>query len=378
MKIVVTGTGGLLGWHAAARLHAANCAARYRGEPPPFDLVCLDRAAFNDRRQLAASLSGADAVLHFAGVNRGTENEVREGNPAIARALIEGCREAGSAQHIVYANSTHASGDTVYGASKRIAADILASGPGAFTNVVLPHIFGECARPNYNSVTATLIDNLWSGATPRVDPHGSVRLLHAGEAARLMIGAVTSGACGELAPTGRELLVSQVLDRLRAMHEAYQANRFPDLGDPFDLALFNSYRTAGFARFAARAMTTHLDPRGMLVEAARADGVSQTFVSSTRPGHRRGDHFHIDLVERFLVVHGTATIRVRRVLTDDVQVFHVNGNAPVRIDMPPLHTHHIENTSDADVVTFFWSHRHFDPSAPDTYADPVLREEHQS
>ena len=175
MKIVVTGTGGLLGWHAAARLHAANCAARYRGELPPFDLVCLDRAAFNDRTQLAASLSGADAVLHFAGVNRGTENEVREGNPTIARVLIDGCREAGSAPHIVYANSTHAKGESVYASSKRIAADILASGQGAFTNVVLPHIFGECARPNYNGVTATLIENLWSGATPRVAPHGSVR-----------------------------------------------------------------------------------------------------------------------------------------------------------------------------------------------------------
>ena len=42
--------------------------------------------------------------------------------------------------------------------------------------------------------------------------------------------------------------------------------------------------------------------------------------------------------------------------------------------MPPLHTNHIDNDSDRDVVTFFWSHRLFDPANPDTFADPVLPE----
>jgi UDP-2-acetamido-2,6-beta-L-arabino-hexul-4-ose reductase len=58
-------------------------------------------------------------------------------------------------------------------------------------------------------------------------------------------------------------------------------------------------------------------------------------------------------------------------LTDEVHEFAVNGKTPVAIDMPPMHTHHIENTGDSELVTFFWSHRIFDPSRPDTFADPV-------
>ena len=66
MKIVVTGAGGLLGWHASARIHAINCAAMHKGKPKPHELVALNRNTFNDDEKLYAGLVGADAVLHFA------------------------------------------------------------------------------------------------------------------------------------------------------------------------------------------------------------------------------------------------------------------------------------------------------------------------
>ena len=53
MKIAVTGAQGLLGWHASARIHALNCAARYRGEDPPHELVQIDHAAFADSKTLS-------------------------------------------------------------------------------------------------------------------------------------------------------------------------------------------------------------------------------------------------------------------------------------------------------------------------------------
>lgn len=374
MKIVVTGARGLLGWHSAARLHAANCAARYRGEVPPYRLELLDRARFGDPSRLAEAVAGADAILHFAGVNRGRDAEVAEGNPGIARALVAACRAADVQPHIVYANSTHSRSDSLYGVSKRTAGEILAELEGGYTDLVLPHIFGECARPHYNNVTATLIDALWSGQTPEINPEGRVELLHAGAAADLAIKAALDGQSGTVAPEGKAMSIAELFERLRAFHASYGDDIFPDLRDPFDLALFNSYRTAGYPRHYPKPMRPHRDARGMLFESSRALAGSQSFVSSTVPGQRRGDHFHTDLVERFLVVRGKATIRIRKVLTDEVHSFAVDGNQPVAIDMPPLHTHHIENDSDGEVMTYFWAHRLFDPANPDTFADPVFSE----
>ena len=58
MKVGVTGARGLVGWHAHARLHAANCAARFRGDPVPFEIVPLGHADFDDDLLLAAALKG--------------------------------------------------------------------------------------------------------------------------------------------------------------------------------------------------------------------------------------------------------------------------------------------------------------------------------
>jgi UDP-2-acetamido-2,6-beta-L-arabino-hexul-4-ose reductase len=371
-KIVVTGAAGLVGWHCAARLHAANCAARYRGETEPYELALLTHEGFADDKMRDAAIHGAAAVLHFAGINRGEPDDVEAGNPAIAEALADSLLRTRTKAHIVYANSTHAAFDSPYGRSKKRAADILADVGNGFSNLILPHVFGECARPNYNNVTATLIDQIWAGQAPTINPAGEVCLLHAGKAANLAIKASLNGVSETIEPEGRPMSIIDLYDRLVAYHHAYCANIFPDLTDPFDLALFNAYRAGGYpARYPIRLKQIN-DARGTLFESAKATAGSQTFLSTTAPGMTRGDHFHIDLVERFVVVSGRATIRVRKVLTDEVHSFSVSGEEPVAIDMPPLHTHHIVNDSGRDVVTFFWSHRLFDPSNPDTYADPVL------
>lgn len=374
MRIVVTGAAGLLGWHAKVRLHARNCAARFKGEADPFDLVQLDHAAFADPARLRAAVSGADAVLHFAGVNRAPDDEVEPANPAIAEALISACRAAGAAPHIVYANSTHAAADTPYGRGKRRAGDVLSGGKGRYTNLILPHIFGEGARPDYNNVTATFIDRVIRGETPQVDPKGVVRLLHAGAAAQAAIDAVMEQKTGDRSPAALPVAVPALLDKLKVFHAGYEANVYPDLADPFDLALFNSYRAALYPSGFPRPLKLNKDARGTLFEAVKGGGGGQTFLSWTEPGVTRGNHFHLSKVERFLVLEGEAVIRIRRVLGGPVWQYRVSGGEPAPVDMPTMHTHSIENVGQGRLLTLFWTHDLFDPAAPDTYADPVLLE----
>lgn len=373
MRIVITGAAGLLGRHAHVRLHAAVCAARYRREPPPFEVVGLDRAAFSDDATLHAALAGADAVLHFAGVNRGTEAEVEAANPAIARRLVQACATVGARPHIVHANSTHAASDTPYGRSKRIAGEVLGDFASCYTDLVLAHVFGEGARPFYNNVTGTLVHQLLAGQEPEINPGGVVRLLHAGAAAQAAIDAARSGSCGRIEPETRTMSVPELYERLHGFHEGYRANVFPDLSDTFDRQLFNSYRAATYPDGWPRPLRLNADARGVLYEAVKGGGGGQTFLSTTRPGVTRGNHFHLEKVERFLVVKGEAVIRIRRVLYRDVWEFRVSSDSPAPVDMPTLCTHSIENVGSAELLTLFWTHDVFDAASPDTYADEVLQ-----
>lgn len=375
MKIVITGVKGLIGWHAHARLHAVNCAAIFKGDPAPYEIVALGRKEFEADETLSNALAGCDAILHFAGVNRATDGDVdiEAANPAIAQRLATAIDAAQISPRIVYANSTHATSDTPYGRSKRVAGEVLDAATPHYVNLVLPHIFGECARPFYNNVTATLIHQIIHDEETTVNPDGQVQLLHAGAAAQIAIDAVTQKMSGTLTPDGHPMGIPALLEKLQGFHNSYLNNIYPDLTDPFDLALFNSYRAASYPDSWPRKLTLHTDPRGTLFEAVKGGGGGQTFLSTTVPGVTRGDHFHLAKVERFLVIGGDAIIRMRKVLSDEVWEFKVSGDAPSPVDMPTLHTHSIENVGDTPLLTLFWTHDLFDPQNPDTFADKVLK-----
>lgn len=369
-RVAVTGAGGLIGHHVRVRMHAANCAARHRGEAPPFKPVPLDRAAFGDDARLREALAGADLVIHLAGINRADDAELEDGNAALARRLAEAL--GSGTPHLVYANSLHAAGDSPYGRGKRRAGEILGDWAGRagadYTNLTLPHIFGEGGRPFYNNVTGTFCHQAAHGEAPEIGD-GEVELLHAGAAAETLLSPGTTRA------EGRRMTVRALWDRIEGCHALYAAGIFPDVADPFDLALFNTYRAHLHPDGFPRRLTVHEDPRGSLFEAAKGGGGGQTFLSRTRPGVTRGDHFHLSKVERFLVIEGEATIRVRPVLSGDVWSCTVSGRAPAAVDMPTLHTHSIENTGPGPLITLFWANAIFDPADPDTYADPVLGRE---
>ncbi len=373
MKIVVTGAGGLIGWHCAARLHAANAAAQFRGDDPPYSIVLLDHADFDNDGTLASAVDRVDAILHFAGVNRGPEESVEKGNPAVADRLRRFCAEANARPHVVYSNSTHAASDTPYGRSKRIAGEILSEMSDVYTDLVLPHIFGEGARPRYNNVTATFIEAVIEGTSPDVDPEGKVMLLHAGAASQAAIDAVDNRHSGTIQPDARETPVTELLELLQGFHAAYMANIFPDLSDQFTLELFNTYRAALYPDRFPLGLKLNSDARGTLFEAVKGGGGGQTFFSTTKPGVTRGDHFHLGKVERFLVVQGEAMIRIRKVLSDEVWEYRVSGENPAPVDMPTLHTHSIENIGNDELLTLFWTHDLFNPMSPDTFADKVLQ-----
>lgn len=371
-RIVITGAQGLIGWHACVLLHAHNCAAKYNGGELLYDIVRVDHTKFNDDHALTNAVENADAILHFAGVNRGTDQDIAVENPKIASRLIEFCTRVGANPHIVYANSVHSSKDTIYGNSKRKAGEVLDNFTSRYTDLILPHVFGECARPFYNSVTATFIQQIVAGKEVSVDPEGHVQLLYAGDAVRFAMTAVSSNAVGQIQPPFYPISVSGLFEKLRGFHEDYQANVFPDLSDAFDLALFNTYRAATYPDQWPRRLQINADKRGKLFEAFKGGGGGQTFVSTTKCGVTRGNHFHLGKVERFLVIRGDAIIRIRKVLSDQIWEYRVSGVEPTPVDIPTLHTHSIENIGDDELVTLFWTHDLFDPMNPDTFADEVL------
>jgi UDP-2-acetamido-2,6-beta-L-arabino-hexul-4-ose reductase len=120
-----------------------------------------------------------------------------------------------------------------------------------------------------------------------------------------------------------------------------------------------------------RELKKHEDDRGWLIETVKADSGGQCFISTTKSGVTRGNHFHRRKVERFIVLQGNAQIKIRKLFTDEVIVYEIDGETPVFIDMPTLHTHSITNVGETELITMFWTDEIYDPESSDTYFEEV-------
>ncbi|ADG73671.1 NAD-dependent epimerase/dehydratase [Cellulomonas flavigena DSM 20109] len=361
MRVVLTGAHGFLGWHTRVLLSALG---------HEVDAVGRDGWA-----TLPAALQRADGVIHIAGVNRGPDDEVEQGNIRLATTLAEALRSTAKPVPVVYANSVQADNGTPYGRGKAEAARILTAATSergaVLRDVLLPNLFGEHGRPGYNSFVATFVDHVLHGRAPEVVDR-EIELLHVQAAARVLVDEFTADTAGQVHPAGTATSVSFVLETLQQLEAVYRNGDMPDLTTPLVRDLFNTLRAASFPERAPIPLSPRTDDRGSLVEVVRSHGgQGQAFTSTTKPGITRGEHFHLRKVERFVVINGCARISLRRVFHSDVVSFDVNGDEPVAIDMPIGWAHNITNIGDSELTTLFWTNELFDPASPDTWPETV-------
>ena len=166
--------------------------------------------------------------------------------------------------------------------------------------------------------------------------------------------------------------VSELLDKLQGYYETYVVNGiFPALDDWFEVCLFNTFRSYLPKEHFPVKYLKHSDQRGIYVETMKFNSRGQVSFSTTLPGITRGNHFHTRKVERFAVIKGKASIKLRKYSMDEIIEYILDGEEPAYVDMPIWFTHNITNIGDKELLTMFWINEVYDPNDPDTYYEPV-------
>ncbi|HOJ04275.1 MAG TPA: NAD-dependent epimerase/dehydratase family protein [Bacteroidota bacterium] len=369
----ITGATGFIGYFV--RTHAAL-------RPGLRCVLCQDEW-FEDSHAMDAFVQQCDSILHLAAMNRtdGDPEDIYRTNMRLVYTLRDALQRNPGPNHILFSSSTQESRDNPYGRSKREGGRVLqdwAKSAGARCSLLtIPNVFGPFCRPFYNSVVATFCHQLVHGEQPRIDIDAEIPLIYVVDLAESILNAVQQtherDGLVEFRPERRS--VSWLLRELQSFSAAYlDEGRVPSFASPFDTALFNTFRSyipSDRRRFEPPMRS---DARGYLVEILKSLSGGQIFFSRTLPGVTRGNHFHTRKVERFCVVEGQASIRLRRTGTATCDEYHVTGSRPVFIDMPVYYTHSIENTGSSALLTLFWSNEIYNPDDADTHIDPVVQE----
>jgi UDP-2-acetamido-2,6-beta-L-arabino-hexul-4-ose reductase len=342
-------------------------------------VVLCGRDEFASPAALADFVIQCDTIVHLAGMNRGNEREIYETNSSLVDRLVDCLAAGGKSPHVVFASSTQRVRSSAYGRSKKYGEDKLRQWAvqcdARLTNLIIPNVFGPGCRPYHNSVVATFCHQLSHDQRPVVIDDQEIELVWVNDLAEAICQIIRDRRTGvrEAGVAGSaKITVSQLLDKLQAIHQSYfESNIVPDLSNPFDANLYTTFLSHIDLDDHRHRPQLRTDERGQLFEILRLAGGGQIFFATTKPGVIRGNHFHSRKVEWFCVVRGEAVIRLRRVGDSRVREFRVSSSSPEFISIPALHTHQIENVGSEDLLTMFWCNEIFQPADPDTFQEKV-------
>lgn len=370
IRIGITGQYGFVGYHLYQTIKYCT----------DFQIVNFEKAYFTHEAGLDAFVSKCNVIIHLAAMNRHMDAQViYDTNVSLVQKLIEALKRTNSKPHVLMSSSIQEDRDNLYGKSKKYGRELLeswAKDVGAkFTGLLIPNVFGPFCLPNYNSVVATFCHQITRGIHPKIEIDGDLKLIYVDDLVDEILGLVNESSSTTkitIAHT-QEVKVSEILNLLQGFEAKYHQNsEIPSFATKFELDLFNTYRTYfEFKTLYPKKFKKNTDPRGVFIELIRLNQGGQVSFSTTIPGITRGNHFHTKKIERFAVIKGKALIQLRRIGTDEVYDFELDGNDPSFVDMPVWFTHNIKNIGQEELITIFWINEFYNPEDPDTYFEVV-------
>ncbi len=313
------------------------------------DIFEVDRST--SKSQLDDYAKECEFVFHLAGVNRPkSEREYMEGNFGFTSELLDLLKKYDNKATILMTSSIQANLDNPYGKSKKVGEDLLFE-YGKQTGVKtltyrLPNLFGKWSKPNYNSVVATFCHNIARDMEIQVnDPNTELILCYIDDVIFEFDKALNGNESrnGEFCyvPITYNIKLGELVDKLYAFRKNRENLVMPSLECEFDRALYGTYLSYLKEDNFSYKLKKNLDNRGWLAEFIKSESMGQIFISKTKPGITRGNHWHHTKVEKFLVIQGEAVIKFRKIDIDKVIEYKVNGEVPEVVDIPNGYIHSI-------------------------------------
>lgn len=380
--VLITGASGFLGKNLQAFL-------RLR---PDVQVMGCDIDSLPEIRE--KGLQEAHVIFHLAGINRPERvEEFERGNTGLTTEICERLQALKRTPTIVFSSSIQANLDNSYGVSKRKAEEKLCSfGKQSGARVIIfrfQNVFGKWCRPNYNSVVATFCYNIAHDLPISVsDPTRQLNLIYVDDVCRAMIQAaglrpidaeardshnVDAQGFAKVIPDFT-ITLGGLVEAIHSFQDCRNTLQVPSFNDPLIKRLYATFLSYLDDTNFAYNLDTKTDNRGSLVEILKAPSFGQIFVSQTKSGITRGNHYHHTKTEKFLVIQGKAVVRLRNVLEDKIIEYFTKAEDYKVIDIPPGYTHSIENVGEEELITLFWANEVFDPKQPDTFFEKVLLE----
>ena len=401
MNILVTGSKGMVGTALVNNLKNIRDGKNKTRPAIQIDEIYeYDMDSTHD--QLEEYCSKCDFVFNLAGVNRPKNpEEFMQGNFGFASTLLDTLKKYNNKATIMLSSSIQATlsgrfGDSEYGRSKKAGEELFfeySKETGAKVAVYrFPNLMGH-SRPRYNSAVSTFCYCVANDEEFTVNDRSTeLELLYIYDLVEGMFDLLEGkekhcefdGVETVLKEDGRyccvpvthKVTLGEIVDLLEQFKQEPVTLMMPKMPEgSFAKKLYSLYLTYLPTDKFKYAMKMNVDDRGSFTELLHTEDCGQVSINISKSGITKGQHWHNSKWELFIVVQGHGLIQERNINTGEEVEFEVSGDKIEAVHMIPGWTHNIINLSETEnLVTVMTCNEIFDPKHPDTFFEPVKKE----
>ena len=350
----------------------------------------------NTLEDLDSFCTDCDFIVHAAGVNRPKEtSEFMEGNFGFTDTLLTTLKKHNNRSPIMITSSVQATlsgrfGNSVYGRSKLAGEELMfryGEETGAPVYVYrFENMVGKWIRPQYNSAVGTFCYCIARGEPITVnDPSVLMEMVFFDDICEEIYDAMEGhphrchyeGVEAVSDPNGRychcpvkhKATLGEIVELIRKFHDFPQDYVItPLVSGSFEKKLYAMYLSYLPKEATVFDYKMNCDARGSFTELIRTLDHGQVSINISKPGIKKGEHWHQSKWEIFIVVHGHGLIQMKNLKDNEIEEYEVSGERIQGVYMKPGWTHSIINLSDTDdLVTVMFASELFDKDRPDTY-----------
>lgn len=401
MNILVTGSKGMVGTALVNNLKNIR-----DGKNKTRPAIQIDEIYGYDmdstHEQLEEYCSKCDFVFNLAGVNRPKNpEEFMQGNFGFASTLLDTLKKYNNKATIMLSSSIQATlsgrfGDSEYGRSKKAGEELFFEYSKETSAKVavyrFPNLMGH-SRPRYNSAVSTFCYCVANDEEFTVNDRSTeLELLYIddlvegmfdlleGKEKHCEFDAVETVLKEDgrycCVPVTHKVTLGEIVDLLEQFKQEPVTLMMPKMPEgSFAKKLYSLYLTYLPVDKFKYAMKMNVDDRGSFTELLHTEDCGQVSINISKPGITKGQHWHNSKWELFIVVQGHGLIQERNINTGEEVEFEVSGDKIEAVHMIPGWTHNIINLSETEnLVTVMTCNEIFDPKHPDTFFEPVKKE----